>query len=29
MLIKQGDRLINSRNWTELVKPEKITRDES
>ena len=29
MLIKQGDRLINSRNWTELIKPEKITRDES
>ena len=29
MLIKQGDRLINSRNWSELVKPEQITRDES
>lgn len=28
MLIKQGDRLINSRNWSELVKPEQITRDE-
>ena len=28
MLTKQGDRLINSRNWSELVKPEKILRDE-
>ena len=27
MLIKQGDRLINSRNWSELVKPEQITRE--
>ncbi len=27
MLIKQGDRLINSRNWSELVKPEQIVRD--
>ena len=27
MLIKQGDRLINTRNWSELVKPEQITRD--
>ena len=24
MLIKQGDRLINARNWSELVKPEQI-----
>ena len=24
MLNKQGDRLINSRNWSELVKPDKI-----
>lgn len=28
MLNKQGDRLINSRNWSELVKPEKILRDD-
>ena len=28
MLNKQGERLINSRNWSELVKPEQITRDE-
>lgn len=28
MLIKQGDRLINARNWSELVKPEQILRDE-
>lgn len=27
MLIKQGDRLINTRNWSELVKPEQIIRD--
>lgn len=27
MLIKQGDRLINARNWSELVKPEQITRE--
>lgn len=27
MLIKQGDRLINTRNWSELVKPEQISRD--
>ena len=27
MLIKQGDRLINTRNWSELVKPEQIVRD--
>lgn len=24
MLIKQGERLINARNWSELVKPEQI-----
>ena len=28
MLTKQGDRLINSRNWSELVKPERIVRDD-
>ena len=28
MLTRQGERLINSRNWSELVKPEKIVRDE-
>lgn len=27
MLMKQGDRLINTRNWSELVKPEQIIRD--
>ena len=27
MLIRNGQRLINSRNWTELVKPEKLARD--
>ena len=27
MLSKQGERLINSRNWSELVKPEQIRRD--
>ncbi len=27
MLIKQGERLINTRNWSELVKPDKITRE--
>ena len=27
MLIRNGQRLINSRNWTELVKPEKLERD--
>ncbi|MDR0816671.1 MAG: DNA-directed RNA polymerase subunit alpha [Desulfovibrio sp.] len=27
MLIKQGERLINARNWSELVKPERIVRD--
>lgn len=26
MIFKQGDRLINSRNWSELVKPEKVER---
>ncbi|MDR3320594.1 MAG: DNA-directed RNA polymerase subunit alpha [Desulfovibrio sp.] len=29
MLIKQGERLINARNWSELVKPERILRDGS
>ena len=28
MLIKQGERLINARNWSELVKPEQIVREE-
>ena len=28
MLIKQGERLINARNWSELVKPDQILRDE-
>lgn len=28
MLTKQGERLINARNWSELVKPEQILRDE-
>ena len=27
MLFKQGDRLINARNWSELVRPEQIIRD--
>ncbi len=27
MLIKQGERLINTRNWQKLVAPEQITRD--
>jgi len=27
MLIRNGDRLINTRNWAELVKPEKLVRD--
>jgi len=27
MLIRNGQRLINSRNWTELVKPEKLVRE--
>jgi DNA-directed RNA polymerase subunit alpha len=26
MIFKQGDRLINSRNWSELVKPEQVSR---
>ena len=26
MLIQNGDRLINTRNWSELVKPEQIAR---
>ncbi len=27
MLIKQGEKLINTRNWSELVKPEAMVRD--
>ncbi len=27
MLIQQGDKLINTRNWSDLVKPEQIARD--
>jgi DNA-directed RNA polymerase subunit alpha len=27
MLTKQGERLINTRNWSELVKPEQIRHD--
>ncbi len=27
MIVKQHDRLINCRNWTELVKPEKLEQD--
>jgi DNA-directed RNA polymerase subunit alpha len=27
MLIRNGDRLINTRNWAELVKPEKLGRE--
>ena len=27
MLIKQGERLINTRNWSELVKPDQILRE--
>jgi DNA-directed RNA polymerase subunit alpha len=27
MLIRNGDRLINTRNWSELVRPEKLLRD--
>ena len=29
MLVKQGERLINARNWSELVRPEKIVREEN
>ena len=28
MLISQGERLINARNWSELVKPDQILREE-
>lgn len=28
MLTKQGERLINARNWSELVKPEQIVRED-
>jgi DNA-directed RNA polymerase subunit alpha len=27
MLLRQGDKLINARNWAELVKPEQIARE--
>jgi DNA-directed RNA polymerase subunit alpha len=27
MLIENGDKLINTRNWSELVKPDKLVRD--
>lgn len=27
MLIQDGDKLINTRNWLELVKPEQVVRD--
>ena len=27
MLIENGDKLVNTRNWSELVKPEKLLRD--
>ncbi len=27
MIIQDGDKLINTRNWSELVKPEQIVRD--
>lgn len=27
MLIKQGDRIINTRNWTKLVQPESLRRE--
>ncbi|MBG0777196.1 MAG: DNA-directed RNA polymerase subunit alpha [Desulfovibrionaceae bacterium] len=27
MLIKQGERLINTRNWSELVRPEQVSRE--
>jgi len=27
MLIQDGDKLINTRNWSELVKPEQLVRD--
>lgn len=27
MLVRQGERLINARNWLELVKPEQILRE--
>lgn len=29
MLIKQGDKLINAKNWSELVRPEQLTRESS
>lgn len=27
MMIRNGDRLINTRNWSQLVKPEQLVRD--
>jgi len=27
MIIQDGDKLINTRNWSELVKPEQVVRD--
>ena len=27
MLVSQGNRLINSRNWAQLVRPEQIVCD--
>ena len=27
MLIQNGDKLINTRNWSELVRPEQLARD--
>ncbi|KUJ94830.1 MAG: DNA-directed RNA polymerase subunit alpha, partial [Desulfonauticus sp. 38_4375] len=27
-MIRSGDKLINTRNWTELVKPKQLVRDE-
>jgi DNA-directed RNA polymerase subunit alpha len=27
MIIKDGGKLINTRNWSELVKPEQLVRD--
>jgi DNA-directed RNA polymerase subunit alpha len=28
MLIPNGDKLINTRNWSELVRPEQLVRDD-
>ena len=27
MIIQDGDKLVNTRNWSELVKPEQVLRD--